>query len=491
MKKYVMALDNGSSSVKCEIFDENARSVIKGRAPVRAICPQPGWVEYDPWEILDACVAAAKETMERGGIDPSDVAALGIASQMGSAVVWDKTTGQPIYPMISWQDTRTSDICANLASQAGTVHSKTGVNLYTNDCAPKITWILDNIPGARASAEAGKLLFGTVDGWLTWNLTGAHATDHSSASLTALYSLTDTQWDHELLRMFNIPPQMLPRVENAVHDYGVCSQKFWGAAIPITAVLGDQVAARAGEHGLDTELMKITYGTCCCCSVYTGTKRVMAPNLTTTYNLTYDNTLNFSTTSVNLTAGLVLDWLRDNMGLYGTAAELDELLAGCDDSAGCYFVPAFSGLMGKQFENRARGTIFGLTKYVEKKHIVRAAAESIAYTVMTDMELLEKQAGAKPKEILIDGGISNNDLLMQFQADLLGCKLLRSGSVDATSEGAALAAGFGAGFWPIDIMRTGRQAERVFTPHMSEAERAERIGGWNRAIDSVLYWSRS
>jgi glycerol kinase len=487
---FILSLDEGTTSARAALYDEEGRRVAMESCPVPCRFPQPGWVEQDALEIWDAQLDAARRVL--AGRPVASVAAIGIANQRETAVVWERATGRPIAPAIVWQCRRTAAFCAALAASgaAAQIESKTGLVIDPYFSASKIRWILDNVPEARARAEAGELLFGTIDTWLIWNLTGgaAHVTDPTNASRTLLMDLETGCWDSCLLELFEIPPAMLPHILPSSGRIAEAAMQHFGMAIPIAGIAGDQQAALAGQACFRPGLTKNTYGTGCFALMHTGRKRPFSRNhLLATRAAAAGSEPEFSIEGSVFVAGAAIQWLRDQLGLISSAAETEALARSVPDTAGVYFVPAFVGLGAPHWDSSARGLVCGLTRAAGRAHIVRAALESIAYQTRELIDAMQADSGEPLSELRTDGGAAANDTLMQFQADILGCRVVRPVDTETTALGAAYLAGLAAGIWKSthDVERFWR-AGRVFEPVMSEARREELFAGWKTAVRRCL-----
>ena len=495
---YVLALDSGTTSVRAILFDAHGTPVAQASQPITQHYPQPGWVEHDPREILARQIATISEVQFASGIHSERIAAVGITNQRETVVVWDRRTGEPVCNALCWQCRRTEPRIAELRERglAPTIAAKTGLVLDPYFSASKLAWVLDNVPGARERAERGELLFGTVDSWLIWNLTGGaqacgtpvHATDRTNASRTMLYNIHELDWDDELLELFGVPRSMLPRVLASTDDYGRVSADIMPACPPITGVAGDQQASLFGHGCFEAGYVKATYGTGCFVLMNTGEVPARSENgLVTTVAATPAGApVRYALEGSVFNAGSVVQWLRDEMDLVRTAEETEALAASVSDTAGVYVVPAFTGLGAPWWDADARGVVCGLTRGCSKAHFVRAALESIAYQTHDVIEAMRRDfpdAGALA-HLAVDGGGSMNGFTMQWQADLLGCPVVRPRTCEATALGAAYLAGLGVGFWrDLDELRAnaGEPAAR-FEPAMGEALRAERLAGWYAAL---------
>ena len=490
--KYVLALDQGTTSSRAIVFDHSGSIVAAAQKEFPQIFPKPGWVEHDPHEIWSTQAGVAQEALTKANIAPTAIAAIGITNQRETTVVWDRATGEPICNAIVWQDRRTAAICDRLRARKldRVIRRKTGLVIDAYFSATKVQWILENVQGARAKAKAGALAFGTVDSWLVWNLTGGmvHATDATNASRTMLYDIRKGDWDDELLKIFGVPRSLLPEVRSSSEVYGRTS--LLGAPIPIAGIAGDQQAALFGQVCSKPGMAKNTYGTGCFMLMNTGTKPIASKNnLVTTIAWRLGDRTEYALEGSIFIAGAVVQWLRDGLQFIRSAPEVEQLAASVSDSGGVYVVPAFAGLGAPHWDQYARGTIVGLTRGSTKAHIARAALEGIALQVMDVLRAMQADAGLKLKELRVDGGASANDLLMQLQADLLNVPVVRPKVAETTALGAAYLAGLAVGFWKsqADIARQW-QVDKRFTPAMKSADRSRIAKGWERALDRAREW---
>ncbi len=501
MPRYVAAIDQGTTSSRCMIFDEEGCVAAAHQVEHRQIFPRPGWVEHDPVEIRERVDESIRGALARAKIGPGSLAAAGITNQRETTLVWDRRDGRPLSNAIVWQDTRTDGICGDLARDGGQDRFRpvTGLPLSTYFSGPKLKWMLDNVDGLRATAENGNALFGTVDSWVIWNLTGGpdggiHATDVTNASRTQLMNLSSLEWDQEILDTLEIPPGMLPRIcpSSDAESFGRTRPDGpFGASIPIGGVLGDQQAALFGQACFATGEAKNTYGTGCFMLLNTGTECVPSTCglLTTVGYRIADQPTVFALEGSVAIAGALVQWLRDNLGLIEHASEIESLAQSVDDSGGAYFVPAFSGLFAPHWRQDARGVIVGLTRYVNRGHIARAALEATAFQTREVLDAMRADTGLQFDALKVDGGMVVNETLMQFQADLLGLPVVRPVVSETTALGAAYAAGLAVGLWPDqETLRSHWKAERRWEPAMSAAEREERHRGWLKAVNRTLDW---
>lgn len=495
MADFIMALDQGTTSSRAIIFDREGRPVAAARRPLDCQYPQPGWVEQDPGQILSGQVDAAREALRSARLLPDDLAALGIANQRETTLVWERGSGRPIAPAIVWQCRRTAGRCEQLRAQLGdaTIRQRTGLVIDPYFSATKLQWLLDEVPGARDRAERGQLLFGTVDTWLIWHLTrgAVHATDVSNASRTMLLNLHTLQWDAELLAALGIPAAMLPEVRPSSGDFGVTEAPVLGASVPLTAAVGDQQSALFGQACFQPGMAKSTYGTGCFLLMNTGTQPVPSRHgLLSTVAWSAGGTVEYALEGSVFVAGAAVQWLRDQLGLLHTAAESEELAWSVPDTAGVYFVPAFVGLGAPHWDDSARGLLIGLTRGTQKAHLVRAALEAVAYQTADVLSAMSADCGAPLTELRVDGGAASNGFLLQFQADVLGVPVIRPRVLETTALGAAYLAGLAVGWWSGPEALAGQWTpERRFEPTMSEDRRAELLGGWRRALARARDWA--
>jgi len=495
MGTYILALDQGTTSSRALLFDREGRVQGVAQKELTQIYPKAGWVEHDPMEIWGAQSGVAREVLEKHGVKPSQVAAIGITNQRETTVVWHRHTGKPIYNAIVWQCRRTADLCHELKARGleETMKSRTGLVVDAYFSATKIRWILDYVPGAQALAEKGDLLFGTMDTWLIWNLTRGkvHVTDYSNASRTMLFNIHDKQWDTTILEALNIPEAMLPEVKDSSCVYGhTDAMTFGGANIPIAGAAGDQQAALFGQGCFQPGMGKNTYGTGCFMLMNTGEKPITSNHgLLTTIAWGLDGQVTYALEGSIFVGGAVVQWLRDELRLIRDAAETEYLASRVADTNGVYLVPAFVGLGAPHWDMHARGAIVGLTRGVKGEHLVRAALEAIAYQTRDIVEAMEEDAAIAVPVLKVDGGAVVNNFLMQFQADILNVPVERPETIESTALGAAYLAGLAVGFWKNQQEIEGlRQVERVFQPDMEEAQRARLFRNWRRAVKRSLQW---
>lgn len=504
--KYVAAIDQGTTSTRCIIFDHDANQVAVGQYEHEQHYPQKGWVEHDPMEIWDNTRRAVGRALAESDVAREDILAVGITNQRETTVVWDKNTGEPVYNAIVWQDTRTNEICEELAGEEGPDRwrKKTGMRINSYPAGPKIKWILDNVEGARERAEAGDLLFGTIDTWLLWNLTGGaegdegepavHATDVTNASRTLLMDLETLQWDEDLCEAMGIPMSMLPEIKPSVGDFRQVRERGSLAGVPIRAILGDQQAAMFGQGCFRAGDAKNTYGTGLFLLLNTGNKPKWSDHgliSTVCYQLENEKPVYALEGSVAM-GGALVQWLRDNLQLIPNAPSIENLAREVEDNGGVYIVPAFSGLFAPRWRPDARGVIVGLTRFVNRKHIARAVLEATAYQTRELVDAMVADSGVELTDLRVDGGMTMNELLMQFQADVLGTNVQRPKNIETTATGAAYAAGLSVGFWEnLQALQQQTNAAKVWEPEM-ESEKVEALyNEWNRAVERTYNWEVS
>ena len=492
MAGYVAAIDQGTTSTRCMLFDHGGNVVSSAQKEHRQIYPRPGWVEHDPLEIWHNTQEVVQAAIEQPGISRKELAAVGVTNQRETAILWEKSTGQPVHPAIVWQDTRTDAICNELAREGGQdrLRAKTGLPLATYFSGPKIQWMLDNLPGLREKAAAGDLLFGNLDTWLIWNLTGRHVTDVTNASRTLLMNLSTLDWDADILRLLDIPRVLLPEIRSSSEIYASARGGFL-AGVPVAGDLGDQHAALFGQTCYAPGEAKNTYGTGCFMLLNTGEEPVASQSglLTTLgYKLGERKAVYALEGSIAITGALV-QWLRDNLGLIQNSKDVENLAATVPDNGGIYFVPAFSGLFAPYWRSDARGAIVGMTRYVNKGHIARAALEATAYQTREVLDAMEQDSGVKLKALKVDGGMVFDELLMQFQTDILNVPVIRPKVAETTALGAAYAAGLAVGFWKdLDELRANWGMDKQWQPQMDEARRSTLYGGWKKAVTRTFDW---
>jgi glycerol kinase len=492
MSQYIAAIDQGTTSTRCILFDHAGRAIAMAQKEHRQFYPQPGWVEHDPLEIWQTTREVIAGALAKAGLEAKNIAAVGITNQRETVVVWEKATGRPICPAIVWQDTRTAGLCARLSADGGQdrFRAKTGLPLATYFSGPKLQWLLDHVDGARARAERGELLCGTIDTWLIWNLTGGvHATDPTNASRTLLMDLSTLDWDRELLVAMNIPRAMLPDIRSSSEIYGHATGPL--AGVPVAGDLGDQQAALFGQTCFDVGDAKNTYGTGCFMLLNTGQDAVPSRHgllTTVAYRLGGGRPVYALEGSIAVTGALV-QWLRDNLGLIRTAAEVEALANTVEDNGGIYIVPAFSGLFAPYWRSDARGVIVGLTRYANKGHFARAALEATAYQTREILDAMREETGHALNALKVDGGMVGNETLMRFQADILGVPVIRPTVAETTALGAAYAAGLAVGFWKdTDELRTLWGKDKEWRPYMDEAKRETLYAGWKKAVTRTFGW---
>jgi len=489
--RYILALDQGTTSSRALLFDQTGAVCAVAQQEFDQIFPQPGWVEHRPEQIVFSQIAVALEAIAKAGARAADVAAIGITNQRETTIVWHRETGQPVCNAIVWQDRRTADFCERLRTEGHgpLIQRKTGLLIDSYFSASKISWILDNVPGARALAEAGKLAFGTVDTWLVWRLTGGrvHATDASNASRTMLFNIHTGDWDHELLDLFRVPLSMMPAVRASSQIYGEVSETGL-EKIPIAGIAGDQQAALFGQRCIRPGLTKNTYGTGCFMLQNTGTRAVPSSNrLVTTVAWRIADTTEYALEGSVFVGGAVVQWLRDGLGLIRKSEEVETLAKSVPDNGGVYFVPAFVGLGAPHWDSYARGSIFGLTRGTTAGHLARAAVESIAYQVADLLDAMRKDSDDPVQELRVDGGAAANDDLMQFQADILGVPVVRPAVTETTALGAAYLAGIEVGFWQRNLdVNAGKETR--FEPKMATSQARSLRERWNEAVSRSKNW---
>ncbi|SAL64291.1 glycerol kinase [Caballeronia arvi] len=495
--QYVLALDQGTTSSRAMLFDRSGNVVSVAQKEFRQIYPQAGWVEHDPLEIWSTQAGVAAEAVTRAGVTASSIAAVGITNQRETTIVWDRETGKPVYNAIVWQDRRTAGLCDELKSRGleAMVRAKTGLPIDAYFSATKIRWILDNVEGARDKARQGRLAFGTVDSWLVWNFTrhGMHITDITNASRTMLFNIHERRWDDELLDALDIPRRMLPEVRSSSEVYGATQGTVFAADVPLASLAGDQHAALFGQMCTDSGMVKNTYGTGCFLVTNTGAKPIESRNnLVTTIAWQIGDRVDYALEGSIFIAGAVVQWLRDGLGIIRRASDIETLARGVPHSDGVYFVPAFAGLGAPHWNARARGTLFGVTRGTTSSHIARAALDSIAYQSLDVLKAMEADSGMRIGELRVDGGACANDLLMQFQADLLGVEVARPRIAETTALGAAYLAGLAVGYWKdVGELNAQWQLERRFAPSMPAGEIESCLAGWQRAVNAAKAWADS
>ncbi len=496
MAKYIMALDAGTTSNRCILFDRAGTMCSVEQKEFTQHFPQPGWVEHDAQEIWSTQLEVAQRAMANVGATAGDIAAIGITNQRETTVVWDKRTGEPVCPAIVWQCRRTSAYCDELKARGltETFRAKTGLVIDAYFSATKLRWILDHVPGARQRAQQGELLFGTVETWLIWKLTGGkvHVTDYSNASRTMLFNIHDLCWDREILQELDIPECMLPQVKPSSCLYGQTLAQYFGAPIPITGAAGDQQAALFGQTCFAPGEAKNTYGTGCFLLMNTGQTPVSSKNgLVTTIAWGLGGKVEYALEGSIFVAGAAIQWLRDELRFIESAADSEYMARKVPDTNGCYVVPAFTGLGAPHWDQYARGTVVGLTRGVNKYHIIRATLDSICYQVNDVLQAMEADSGIALAALKVDGGAAANNYILQNQADLMDAPVLRPRCVETTAMGAAYLAGLAVGYWSSrEEIRKNWAVDRAFTPAISPEERQKRLKGWNRAVQCALDWAK-
>ena len=495
MEKYIMALDAGTTSNRCILFNHKREIVSVAQKEFTQIFPEPGWVEHDAKEIWSTQLGVAVEAMSKAGVQADGIAAIGITNQRETTIVWDKKTGEPVYNAIVWQCRRTSGYCDDLKEKglSGIIRQKTGLVIDAYFSATKIKWILDNVPGARRRAENGELLFGTVDTWLIWKLTKgrAHVTDYSNASRTMMYNINDLKWDEDILKELDIPSSMLPEVHASSEIYGMADSSFFGGSIPVASAAGDQQAALFGQACFNKGDVKNTYGTGCFLLMNTGDKPVFSENgLVTTIAWGLDGKINYALEGSIFIAGAVIQWLRDEMRLIDCAADSEAMAQKVPDTNGCYVVPAFTGLGAPYWNQYARGMVTGLVRGTNRYHIIRAALESIACQANDVLQAMKADSGIDIPALKADGGASANNFLMQAQSDIINLPVICPGCIESTAAGAAGLAGLATGYWKsLDEISGSLETGRAFYPVIKKEERKKKLEGWKRAVDCARSWA--
>jgi len=495
MEEYILALDQGTTSSRAIIFDHAGQIIALSQKEFKQYFPKPGWVEHDPNEIWSTQAGVAAEATVKAGLNGKNIKAIGITNQRETTIVWNRETGEAIYNAIVWQDRRTAAYCDKLKQDGHSdmIRSKTGLVIDAYFSGSKIKWILDNVDGARALADAGKLAFGTVDSWLVWKFTRGqvHVTDVTNASRTMLFNIRTQQWDDELLQLLDIPKSMLPEVKQSSEVYGETATTIFASKIPIAGIAGDQHAALFGQMCIDKAMVKNTYGTGCFMLMNIGNQFIESKNnLLTTIAWKINGQVQYAFEGSIFIGGAVVQWLRDGLGIIKTSADVEQLATSVKDTGGVFFVPAFAGLGAPYWDPEARGTIVGLTRGTTAGHLARAALASIAYQTMDVLKAMEADAGMPIKELRVDGGATANDLLMQYQADVLNCKVIRPNVVETTALGAAYLAGLAVGFWK-DVAEIQQlwQSEKEFIPAGNPEDIKADIEGWERAIHAAKCWA--
>lgn len=489
---YIIALDQGTTSSRALLIDKSGTIAGSAQKEFPQIYPDTGWVEHNPMDIWNVQVEMLIKLIKENNVLLDDIAAIGITNQRETTILWDKNSGKPVYNAIVWQCRRTADYCNSLKERglSETIHKKTGLVVDAYFSGSKIKWILDNVPGVRDKAEKGEILFGTVDTWLVWNLTGGkvHVTDYTNASRTMLYNINTLEWDSELLREMNIPVNILPEVKPSSFIYGQTDLSIFGAEIPIAGIAGDQQSALFGQMCVDPGSFKNTYGTGCFMLMNTGEEPKFSQNgLLTTIALGINGKVTYALEGSIFMAGAVIQWLRDDLKIIDSAEETEEIALSVPDTGGVYFVSAFQGLGTPYWDMGARAAISGLTRGTGRAHIVRAALESIAFRTKDIVDVMEKEAGITLSDMRVDGGACRNNFLMQFQSNILKNNVVRPGNIETTAMGAAYLAGLAVGFWSgIEELKEINGKDRIFSPSMEESERDSLYSGWNNAVERCL-----
>jgi glycerol kinase len=497
MAHYILALDQGTTSSRSIVFDKHGSIVSVAQKEFRQIFPQPGWVEHDAEEIWSTQFGTMAEAVAKANITMKQVAGIGITNQRETTVVWDRVSGLPIYNAIVWQDRRTAAYCDELksAGHSTAIRERTGLVIDAYFSATKLKWILDNVSGARAKAEKGELAFGTIDSWLVWKLSGGniHVTDVSNASRTMLLNIHSCNWDDELLKLFNIPPSVLPEVKPSSRIYGTTGNIVPEIKLPIAGIAGDQQAALFGQMCTSPGMVKNTYGTGCFMLMNTGSKAIASKNnLLTTIAWQIDNKTEYALEGSVFIAGAVVQWLRDGLKIIHSSGEVEKLAATVKDAEGVYIVPAFAGLGTPHWNQHARGSVFGLTRGSSSAHLARAAIDSIAYQTYDVLKAMEADAGIAIAELRVDGGATINNSLMQFQSDILNTKVVRPKITETTALGAAYLAGLAVGYWKnIEEIQKQWQVDKTFSPTMADQNRNELVNGWQRAVKGAIAWANN
>ena len=493
--QYIMSLDQGTTSSRCILFDKSGNICASVQKEFRQIYPHPGWVEHDADEIWDTTLEVSRAAMAKLGVEAGSIAAIGITNQRETTVIWDKETGEPIANAVVWQCRRTADIIDDLVKRGcgDTIRYKTGLEPDAYFSGSKIKWLLDNVPGARKRANAGKLLFGTIDTWLIWKLTGGkvHVTDQTNASRTMLYNIRELCWDQELLALLDVPECILPEVKPSSHVYGTTAFELYGGEIPISGAAGDQQCALFGQCCFAPGQMKNTYGTGCFLLMNTGSEIVESKNgLVTTIGVGYEDHVEYALEGSIFVAGAAVQWLRDELSVISNAAESQQYAEKVPDTAGGYVVPAFTGLGAPYWNQHARGAVVGITRGFSRAHLIRATLESLAYQTYDIARAMERDSGIRIAELKVDGGACANDFLMQFQSDLIGSDVYRPRCIETTALGAAYLAGLAVGFWTsLEDVKNNWATDKVFTSRMEEERRVKLLNGWHKAIKCALAWA--
>ena len=495
MKKYVMALDQGTTSSRCILFDKTGNICSVAQKEFEQIYPKPGWVEHDPMEIWASQLSVATEAISKIGASADEIASIGITNQRETTIVWNRETGVPIYNAIVWQCRRTAEQIDQLKEAGLTDYVKETTGLIPDAyfSASKVAWILDHVEGAREQAENGKLAFGTIDTWLIWNLTRGevHATDYTNASRTMMFDIHKLDWDQKILDYFKIPKSMLPKVKPSSGIFGYTEVGMFGESIPIAGAAGDQQAALFGQCCFDAGEVKNTYGTGCFLLMNTGEKAVTSENgLLTTIAASADGTVQYALEGSIFVAGAAIQWLRDEMRMIRKASDTERYATAVEDTAGVYLVPAFTGIGAPYWDPYARGTVVGITRGCKKEHFIRAALESMAYQTNDILKVMEEESGVQIRSLKVDGGASNNNFLMQFQSDILGVDVLRPKCVETTALGAAYLAGIAVGYWEnVEDVRANWALSRTFHADMTDEKRQHLLKGWKKAVGRAFQWA--
>lgn len=496
MKKYILAADQGTTSSKAILFDRKGLPVATAQKEFTQIYPQPGWVEHDPEEIWTTQAGVLTEVITGAGIRSNDIAALGIANQRETTVVWNRRTGKPVYNAIVWQDRRTADFCDQLNREGHQerIREKTGLIIDAYFSATKIRWILNNVEGARLQADRGELAFGTIDTWLTWKLTEGevHISDVTNASRTMLFNINTLRWDEELLQLFDIPASILPEVRSSSEVYGL-TKGIFSTPVPVAGIAGDQQAALFGQMCTEPGMIKNTYGTGCFLMMNIGTKPTMSDSkLLTTVAWKVGDQTHYALEGSIFIAGAAVQWLRDGLGIINSSADVEHLASAASDNGGVYFVPAFTGLGAPHWNQHARGTVVGITRGTTAAHIARATLESIAFQTLEVVQAMNKDSGVDILELRVDGGAAVDDLLMQFQSDILRAKVVRPRFTETTALGAAYLAGLAVNYWKdLDELREHWQVGKTYDPQKDAGETNELVRGWAKAVKAALAWADS
>ncbi|WP_257667713.1 glycerol kinase GlpK [Parapedobacter tibetensis] len=495
MEQYILAMDQGTTSSRSIIFDKKGQVISVAQREFKQYFPKPGWVEHDALEIWSTQAGITAEATTKAGLNGKNIAAIGITNQRETIVVWDKKSGQPVYHAIVWQDKRTADYCDELkaAGKEAIIREKTGLVIDPYFSATKIKWILDNVEGAREKANAGELICGTMDTWLIWNLTRGelHITDVTNASRTMIYNINTLAWDDELLALFDIPKQLLPVVKSSSEIYGETKTTIFASKIPIAGIAGDQQAALFGQRCIEPGMVKNTYGTGCFMVMNTGTKPIVSNNnLLTTIAWQVNGVTMYALEGSIFIGGAVVQWLRDNLGIIMTSKQIEELAMSVDDTGGVVFVPTFAGLGAPYWNSHAKGTVFGITRATTDAHVARAALDAIAYQTMDVLKAMEADSNLSIRELRVDGGATANNLLMQYQSDVLNTKVIRPKVTETTALGAAYLAGLAVGYWnDAEEIANLWEIDQEFEPTKDRTDAEKGIQGWEKAIKALQYWT--